>query len=106
LKKFKLCRRRIEYLEIAVIVSINFSLQLVALSKAGYSGDQPYFMDGGRHLSFGYMDFGPIIGFFASGFFISQRLLLKSDFLMRAIPCRISHFFNIFEKKFYQIITM
>jgi hypothetical protein len=53
------------YFIIAIAAAINLILHLVAGFNSGFHGDELLHIEAGRHLAFGYMDFGPFIAYLA-----------------------------------------
>jgi len=66
-----------EYLIIAIFIAIDLVLHLIADSNSGYHCDELLHIDSGRHPAFGFMDFGPMISYFA---FIQN--LFQSDYIL------------------------
>jgi hypothetical protein len=54
---------KIEYLIIISIIIFNLILHLIADFNVGSHGDELLYIESGRHLSAGYMDFSPMIAY-------------------------------------------
>ena len=50
---------------IALIAGAKLALHLALANRYGYFRDELYFLDGGRHLDWGYVDHAPMIGLFS-----------------------------------------
>ena len=56
-----------------VLVAVKLAIHLPLLSRYGYFRDELYFLDCGRHLSWGYVDLAPLIAW------VSRLLLCGSS---------------------------
>ena len=72
-----------EYIIIFCIIAFNIILHLLADLNAGYHGDELLYIESGRHLVAGYMDFSPMIAFlaFIQNLFHSSSLFINHFFL-------------------------
>ena len=72
-----------EYLVIIAVITFNLILHLIANFQAGFLSDEFLFIESGRHLAAGYMDFSPMIAFLAAiqNIFHSSSIFVNHIFL-------------------------
>ena len=72
-----------EYLIIIVVLTINLILHLIADLNTGYLGDEFLYIESGRHIAAGYMDFSPMIAIVAlvQNLFNSPSIFVNHFFL-------------------------
>lgn len=72
-----------EYLVIATVIVFNLILHLIADLNAGFHGDELLYIESGRHLAAGYMDFSPMIAYMAffQNIFHSSSIFINHIFL-------------------------
>ena len=58
-------QRKLNQVRLIILISLflKLSIHIIATCHSGYHGDELLHIEAGRHLSFGYMDFPPFIGF-------------------------------------------
>jgi 4-amino-4-deoxy-L-arabinose transferase-like glycosyltransferase len=72
-----------EYIIIFCIIALNIFLHILADLNSGFHGDELLYIESGRHLAAGYMDFSPMIAIlaFIQNIFNSSSIFVNHIFL-------------------------
>jgi hypothetical protein len=75
-----------EYYTIAVIAFLDLFVHLIADYNSGYSSDEFLYINAGKHLAFGYMEFSPVIACLA----YFQNLFQSDSLFINHLFCHVA----------------